>query len=197
MSVGFGFSAGDFIAAIGLVANVTTALKDAGGASDEYRSLVRELESLKLVVKTLHDRQGAEGVFPADITQQTDITLVTLSDFLQTISRFDEKLGPQAASGWHHGVGRKAQWAVVYAKEVEKLRVKLGTQLSKLNMLLQLYASARFVRLIFDMGSESFHLVTGLTLDQGRSTCNNVGQRSHGHTSTRQADGSLSTGNFD
>ena len=160
MSVGFGFSAGDFIAAVGLVANVTNALKDASGASAEYRSLVLELKSLEHVVKKLHDRQGAESVFPAEITQHTDVTLDTLGNFLQTISKFDAKLGKQAASGWHHGVGRKAQWAVVYAKEVEKLRVKLGTQLAKLNMLLQLYATARFVCFIFAMGSKNFHQVT-------------------------------------
>lgn len=36
----FGFSAGDFIAAVNFVVKVTKALKDVGGASDEYRSLV-------------------------------------------------------------------------------------------------------------------------------------------------------------
>jgi hypothetical protein len=161
MSVGFGFSAGDFIAAVGLLANVTNALKDAGGASAEYRSLVLELKSLEHVVKQLHDRQGAESVFPADITQHTNVTLDTLSSFLRTISKFDAKLGEHAASGWHHGAGRKAQWAVVYAKEVEKLRVRLGTQLAKLNMLLQLYMSARLVRLSSHL--EVSHQETGLT----------------------------------
>ncbi|KAH6847187.1 hypothetical protein B0I37DRAFT_374439 [Chaetomium sp. MPI-CAGE-AT-0009] len=139
----FGFSAGDFIAAVGLLVNVTNALKDAGGASDEYRSLVRELRLLERVLKQPHLRQGTQAVFSADITQQTDLTLDTLSSFLQTISKFDAKLGPQAASGWHHGVGRKTQWAVAYAKEVEKLRVKVATHLAELNVLLQLYMSTR------------------------------------------------------
>ena len=154
MSVGFGFSAGDFIAAVGLVANVTKALKDVGGASEEYRSLVEELESLQRVVKSLHDRQGAEGVFSPEITQQTKVTLDTLGSFLKTISKFKAKLGAQAEPGRHRGAGRKAQWAVVYANEVEKLRLKLGTELAQLNMLLQLYASARYVHLIFDMNAK-------------------------------------------
>ncbi|EAQ82872.1 hypothetical protein CHGG_11048 [Chaetomium globosum CBS 148.51] len=139
----FGFSAGDFIAAVGLAVNVTNALKDVGGASEQYRILVQELNSLERVVRKLHARQGTENSFPEDITKQTDMTLETLGSFLKTISKFNSKLGPNAASGWHHGVGRKAQWAVAYAKEVEKLRVKLGTHLAQLNMLLQIYASAR------------------------------------------------------
>ncbi|KAH6623709.1 hypothetical protein F5144DRAFT_370106 [Chaetomium tenue] len=150
----FGFSAGDFIAAVGLAVNVTNALKDAGGASEQYKSLVEELNSLERVVKKLHTRQGAENIFPEDITKQTDVTLKTLSSFLKTISKFNAKLGPNAASGWHHGVGRKAQWAVAYAKEVEKLRENLGTHLAQLNMLLQIYASGRCVHSTLGIRSE-------------------------------------------
>lgn len=43
----FGFSAGDFIAATKLIVDVSKALKDAGGASDEYRSLVAEFDLLQ------------------------------------------------------------------------------------------------------------------------------------------------------
>lgn len=143
----FGFSAGDFIAGVTLIVNVTKALKDAGGASDEYRSLVQELGLLERILKQLHARQGqgATNVFAADVTQQTDLTLTTLSSFLETISKFDAKLGEQAPSAWHHGTARKAQWAVTCAKEIEKLRVKVGTHLSELNLLFQLQTSAGYV----------------------------------------------------
>ena len=47
MSVGFGFSAGDFIAALNLVSTVINALRDSGDASLEYRELVRELYTLE------------------------------------------------------------------------------------------------------------------------------------------------------
>ncbi len=36
MTVPFGFSVGDFIAAIGLVAKITEALQDSGGAAAQY-----------------------------------------------------------------------------------------------------------------------------------------------------------------
>lgn len=40
MPVGFGFSAGDFIAAIQLVSTVIDALRDSGDSSTEYRALI-------------------------------------------------------------------------------------------------------------------------------------------------------------
>ncbi|KAN0098879.1 hypothetical protein V8E51_014542 [Hyaloscypha variabilis] len=43
MPVSFGFSAGDFIAAIELVATVIDALRESGDASSEYREIVRQL----------------------------------------------------------------------------------------------------------------------------------------------------------
>jgi hypothetical protein len=47
MSVGFGFSAGDFIAAIELVGTVVDALRSNGSAGAEYRELVSQLLSLE------------------------------------------------------------------------------------------------------------------------------------------------------
>jgi hypothetical protein len=47
MSVGFGFSTGDFIAAIELVGTVVDALRSSGNAGAEYRELVSQLLSLE------------------------------------------------------------------------------------------------------------------------------------------------------
>jgi hypothetical protein len=47
MSVGFGFSAGDFIAVIELVGTVVDALRSSGNAAAEYRELVSQLLSLE------------------------------------------------------------------------------------------------------------------------------------------------------
>lgn len=53
MSVGFGFSVGDFIVALELVADVVNALRGSGATSKRYRELVRLLESVLLGVKRL------------------------------------------------------------------------------------------------------------------------------------------------
>ena len=39
---------------------------------------------------------------------------------------------------------KKAQWATMYAKEVEQLRAKVGTHLAELNLLLQLQTSTEY-----------------------------------------------------
>jgi hypothetical protein len=140
----FGFSAGDFIAAVTLIVDVTKALKDAGGASEEYRSLVQELGLLGRILTQLNSQQQTGNVFAEDIAQQTDLTLATLNAFLLSVSKFDAKLGKRSPSAWHHGAARKAQWAVTYAKEVDKLRVKVGMHLTQLNFLLQLQTNTTF-----------------------------------------------------
>ncbi len=47
MAVPFGFSAGDFIAALKVVKDVIDALHDSGGAGAEYRELIDELYLLE------------------------------------------------------------------------------------------------------------------------------------------------------
>ncbi len=47
MSVGFGLSAGDFIAALELVGTVIDSLRESGLAGERYRELVNQLYSLE------------------------------------------------------------------------------------------------------------------------------------------------------
>ena len=47
MSAGFGFSIGDFLAALELVSTVIDALRDSGQAGNVYRELLHQLYSLE------------------------------------------------------------------------------------------------------------------------------------------------------
>lgn len=51
----FGFSVGNIIAAIHLVKRISIALKDSGGAADEYRALHAELQQILIVLEQLRD----------------------------------------------------------------------------------------------------------------------------------------------
>lgn len=133
---GFGYSAGDFIAAVTLIAKVTKALKDVGGAREEYQALVGELDLLRQILAKLQaepdstpDDSSLDHAFANFARQQTKVTVSELTQFLERLSKFNSSIGEGSRHGWHRGIPRKTQWAVHYASEVEKMRVKLGTQL--------------------------------------------------------------------
>jgi len=52
----FGFSAGAFIVALHVIAQVTKALREVGGTSDDYRSFATELDQLKRTLELLNTR---------------------------------------------------------------------------------------------------------------------------------------------
>ncbi|KAF4464232.1 hypothetical protein FALBO_8937 [Fusarium albosuccineum] len=141
---GFGFSAGDFISAVKLISDITKALKDTGGAAENHCGVLTDLNLLKDVLEQLQREHtvaassSTNNPFVTHARRQASLTLSTLADFLNVISKFGAKLGPQRPSPWYRGVGRKAQWAVVYAKHVDDLRMRVGTQLQTLSILTQL-----------------------------------------------------------
>ncbi|KAF4993989.1 hypothetical protein FGRMN_6120 [Fusarium graminum] len=94
---GFGFSVGDFIGAAKLVADVCQALKDTGGAAEDYIEVVTDLNLLNDVLTQLQQSHG-------DATCES-----ALAEFLDLISKFNDKLGPNRPSSWYRGVGRKSQ----------------------------------------------------------------------------------------
>lgn len=149
-SPGFGFSVGDIIAAGKLIKDLSKALRDVGGAADDYRQVVTELELLEdvfLQMQTSHagatSSHIAHDPFALYTKQQVDRTLQNVTCFLKSVSRFDAKLGLQAKPGKFRGMGRKAQWAITQAQEAERMRAKLD-QLVILKLLQDLYVLQAF-----------------------------------------------------
>ena len=64
MSVGFGFSVGDFLAALELVGTIIDALRESSHASTSFRSLIDELSVLEtaLVRVKRHDIDDSHNV---------------------------------------------------------------------------------------------------------------------------------------
>ncbi|KFY19074.1 hypothetical protein V491_04603 [Pseudogymnoascus sp. VKM F-3775] len=80
MAASFGFSTGDFIAAIKLVATVIEALRESRGAGSEYREIVRQLYSLETAlirVKRLEvdPAQNAELIALRQAAAQYQLTI--------------------------------------------------------------------------------------------------------------------------
>ncbi|KAF5636747.1 uncharacterized protein FTJAE_5943 [Fusarium tjaetaba] len=145
----FGFSAGDFVSAVNLIVDITKALKNTGGAAEDYLQVLADLNLLKDVLSHLQQqqtgttRQRSSNPFAEHARKQADLTLSTLANFLDLISKFDASLGPQRSPAWYRGVGRKAQWALVYSKHVDDLRSRIGTQIQTLNLVTQLQEDDR------------------------------------------------------
>ena len=139
MAVPFGFSAGDFIAALNLVKNVVDALRDSGGAGEEYTELVNELFTLEtalLEVKRvdLDDDQHAQRVALQQAASQCH---GTIDEFWKKLQKFQPHLrsegsGSKVKDGW-----RKVQWALCKKEDVASFRAKLRGHTGSINVLLQ------------------------------------------------------------
>ncbi|MCJ1291886.1 hypothetical protein MMC34_003434 [Xylographa carneopallida] len=111
MSVGFGFSAGDFIAALTLVGTVIDALREAGGVDTGYRELLGQLYTLETAlirVKRLdfEEVQNAERIALQQAASQCQRTI---DGFWQNIRKYQPHLGQHCfhlKSAW-----MKIKWA--------------------------------------------------------------------------------------
>ena len=145
MSVGFGFSAGDFIAALGLVKTVISALEDSGNVGAEYRELLGELRSLETAligVKRLEldESQYAECIALRQAAAQCQRTI---DDFWTKTDAYNPHLN------WGIGSGRrwkdrwaKVRWAVCKKDDIAKFKVDLMMHTQSIQTLLitlQLY----------------------------------------------------------
>jgi len=142
----FGWPAGDLVQAITIVYNVCKALKDIGGASDDYQEIVAFLYSLAITLDALRTFDGvlASPGDVASIRAQVDLVQEPVQKFTKKIeSKFEPNLGTQvtkgvrkAVRGWH----RKAQWALWVSKEAKALGEKIAIPLCAIQIKVGLQA---------------------------------------------------------
>lgn len=160
MSVGFGFSVGDFIAAINLVSNIVDALRETGDSGSSYRSLITQLYSLEsalLQVKRIHldDAESQQGEIVA-LRQAAAQCQRTIDDFWNTIAKYQPALriggsGMRFKDGW-----MKVKWALCRKEDVARFQADLLAQTQSIEILLGVVqAYVTFVSLIFKRKLES------------------------------------------
>jgi hypothetical protein len=138
MSVGFGFSAGDFIAALELVHTVINTLRDSGDSSTEYQALIRQLytlESALIRVKHLEldDVQHAEVVALRQAAAQCQNTI---NGFLEKVKKYQPSLRPggsgrRVKDGW-----MKVKWALCKKEDVVGFKADLAAHTGSIELLL-------------------------------------------------------------
>jgi len=138
MPVAFGFSVGDFIAAIELVATVIDALRDSGEASSEYREVIRQLYSLEtalLQVKRLEvpPAQNSELVSLKQAAAQCQFTI---DNFWKKAQKYQPHLRTGGSSSRLKDGWMKIKWAVCKKEDVAKFKADLVGHTESIQLLL-------------------------------------------------------------
>ena len=139
MAAPFGFSVGDFLAALELVGKVIDALQNSGETSREYRELLQQLISLENAL--LHvKRLGAEA------SQESDFIALqqAATRCHETIDAFWEKINKYEPHRWCQGVHtrrlkdrwRKVKWSVCRKDDIAKFKADLTGHTTAIQLLL-------------------------------------------------------------
>ena len=95
MSVGFGFSVGDFIAALKLVETVTSSLRASGDSGAHYRTLIAELELLGTCLNSVKQVELDESQYKERISLEAAAAAEcqkSIDTFFKKIQKFDSYL---------------------------------------------------------------------------------------------------------
>jgi len=139
MSVGFGFSVGDFIAAIELVGTVIDALRSCSTASLEYRELIGQLLSLEtalIQVKRLESEEGQYAEVNA-LREAAGLCRRTIDDFLKKIEKYQPSLNGAGGDGRKmRDVWMKVKWAVCRKEDVARFKADLVGHTESIQLLM-------------------------------------------------------------
>jgi hypothetical protein len=138
MSVGFGFSIGDFLAALNLVQTVIDALQSSGQASSAYRELVRELYTLEHTlsrVKELefHKSQSTDRIALVQAASQCQLTI---DDFWKGIQKYQPHLRTEGSGSRIKDVWMEIKWALCKVDDLAAFRAALQGHSSSIQILL-------------------------------------------------------------
>ncbi|KAH6617481.1 hypothetical protein F5144DRAFT_393368 [Chaetomium tenue] len=138
MSVGFGFSVGDFLAALNLVSTVIDALRDASASGAAYRELLAELFALEtalLHVKRLDldDGQRTEKIALRQVAAQCQRTIDKFWDKMQKYQPHlrDGGTGSRVKDSWV-----RVKWAVCRKDDMEQFKADLRGHTGSIQLLL-------------------------------------------------------------
>lgn len=138
MSVGFGFSAGDFIAALNLVSTIVDALRDSGESSTEYRKIISQLFTLETALISaklieLDDAQQAERIALMQAASQCQRTI---DAFWDKIKKYQPSLRHDGGESRMKVRWRKIQWALCRKEDLARFKADLMAHTNSIEMLL-------------------------------------------------------------
>ncbi len=139
MSVGFGFSVGDFISAINVVQTVIDALSASSKSSSELQELFRQLYSLETALREIKQLEVSESLHAEVLAlkQSAAQCQLTISDFLsKTASYQPHLLCPNGVSSSLRGRWKKVKWAMCKRKDAVQFKTDLLAHTESIQLLL-------------------------------------------------------------
>ena len=146
----FGFSAGDFVAAIGLAIQISKALRETGGASSECKGLIQDLHNLQQILELLQQLRPASGnLSHVNALRGVAITcLLPLREFAGKIEKsYGSISGPSQTRHHLSRTGRKIQWALFGADEVAEFRALISAKVGNVGLLLGFFSNETLSRI--------------------------------------------------
>jgi hypothetical protein len=129
------------VSVLNLFKEIGVALKDHGGASEDYQKTLQHLTVVHIVLLQLEKFKSSTGGLTQvnAIRGQAQLIRRDVENFLKTIKKFKSTLGATAGKKFHHGVLPKINWSQCMVRQVEDLRTRIEIQLSNIHILLGLH----------------------------------------------------------
>ena len=143
MSIGFGFSVGDVLAAIEVVATVCDALRSSGLANAEHQELLSQLSVLEAILHRINSLQpdDASQYEIIALRDTASMCLRTIDDFWNRASKYRNGLDVQSQSSSGLDVRnkwRRVKWAVFKKGDILAFRMNILAHVQALQLLLSI-----------------------------------------------------------
>jgi hypothetical protein len=132
---GFGWSVSDLALGIKFVVKIGQALKETGGASEDYQESVEFLRCLELTLRNLErlapllpGATSAEAIFA-----QAKRIQLSIDACRERVEKFENSLGPNRKKGIWHGFTCKVEWVVFVAQKAKDLQRDVTLPMSTIN----------------------------------------------------------------
>ncbi|KAF2993058.1 hypothetical protein E8E13_000092 [Curvularia kusanoi] len=139
MSVGFGFSVGDFLAVLRLVGTVIDALHESSDVSSSFRLLVDELYLLqKVLLDVKHLDLEISHIRKIALQQAASRSQSSIETFYAKIQKYQPHLQQGGTASKTKDAWAKIKWATCKKKDVDTFRAEIQGHISSIDILLSL-----------------------------------------------------------
>lgn len=155
MAVPIDVSVGDLIATIKLLKDISSALREHGGAQSHFQQTVRHLESIQAILSHLESFHSAsdQATLINAIRAQAQAVNSEVQMFISKFQKYVKTQGPTAPIGRRYGALDKIKRSRKLSKDAEKLAKSVDLQMRNIQVLLDLdqrYAPPSLVSQVID-----------------------------------------------